>query len=185
MMHKEIKVRQISDRIAIREIRREDAEPLFEILDKERVSMRKWLPFVDTTNSYKDILIYINLVLPTENTQYVLLYEDVHVGLIGFNMSDAINGKIEIGYWLSPHHEGKGIVTQTVKELIKIAFFEKNLNRVQIRVAVDNDKSWRIPERLGFTFEGIERDGELLVDGFYTDIRVYSLLKKEYDNICK
>lgn len=54
------------------------------------------------------------------------------------------------------------------------------MNRVQIKVAIDNKKSRKIPEKLGFQIEGIEREGELLVDNVYTDIAVYSLLKKEY-----
>lgn len=178
-----MKVRQISDKIAIREIRSEDAEALFDILNENRQYMRTWLPFVDATEQAEDTLTYINLVLETENTQYALLCDGEHIGMVGFNVADPINQRIEIGYWMSPHCEGKGIMTQTVKELIKIAFFEKNMNRVQIRVAVENAKSWRIPERLGFTLEGVERDGELLVDNVFTDIRVYSLLKKEYDRI--
>lgn len=178
-------MRQISDKIAIREVKGEDAELLFNILDAERSEMRQWLPFVDATEQVDDILTYINLVKETENTQYALLYDGEHIGLAGFNVADSVNHRIEIGYWMSPHYEGKGIMTETVKELIKIAFFEKNMNRIQIRVAVGNEKSSRIPERLGFTLEGVERDGELLVDNQFADIRVYSLLKKEYDNICK
>lgn len=35
---------------------------------------------------------------------------------------------------------------------------------------------------LGFTLEGIEREGELLVDGRYADINVYSILKREVES---
>lgn len=185
MVNRKSEMRQISERIAIREIMSEDAEPLFNILNTERASMRTWLPFVDATEQVEDTLTYINLVLETENTQYALFCEGIHIGMVGFNMADHINRKIEIGYWMSPHYEGRGIMTETVKELIRIAFFEKNMNRIQIRVAVDNGKSQRIPEKLGFLHEGIERDGELLVDSVFTDIKVYSLLKKEYEKICK
>lgn len=178
-------IRHISDKIAIREIQSEDASSLFEILDTNRHQMREWLPFVDSSLYVEDTLFYINMILETDNTQYVLIYEDRIVGMVGFNHIDYINQRVEIGYWMSPDVEGKGIMTQTVKELVKIAFFEKNLNRVQIRVAIGNEKSWKIPERLNFLFEGIERDGELLIEGNFTDIRVYSLLKKEYDKICK
>ena len=69
---------------------------------------------------------------------------------------------------------------QSVVKLIEHAFGELDMNRIQIKVAVGNDKSRRIPEKLGFQMEGIERDGELLVDNVFTDIAVYSLLRKEY-----
>jgi ribosomal-protein-serine acetyltransferase len=68
-------------------------------------------------------------------------------------------------------------MTAAVKALCDFAFQELNMNRIQIKCAVGNEPSKRIPRRLGFTFEGIERDGELLTGGIYTDIEVYSLLK--------
>ncbi len=66
-----------------------------------------------------------------------------------------------------------------MKEVINFAFTELKMNRVQIRCAIGNVKSEKIPQRLNFKFEGIERDGELLPDGKFTDLEVYSLLKSE------
>jgi len=68
------------------------------------------------------------------------------------------------------------------KALLHFAFDELNINRVQIKCAVGNTPSKNIPKRLGFKFEGIERDGELLVDNQFTDIEVYSLIKKDICN---
>lgn len=171
---------QISDKIAVRPLSKGDGKGLFKILDSERQSLRVWLPFVDYSLSENDTEGYVDSVLESENQQYILLYENETVGLIGFNHFDGANKRVEIGYWLSPKYEGKGIVTQAVECLLKIAFEDFEINRVQIKVAVDNQKSKKIPVRLGFQFEGIERDGELLVDNKFTDIAVYSLLKKEY-----
>jgi ribosomal-protein-serine acetyltransferase len=73
-------------------------------------------------------------------------------------------------------------MVRCVQELLYYAFEHLKVNRIQIKVAVDNLKSNRIPQKLGFTFEGVERDGELLVDDRFTDINVYSLLKNEFEN---
>ena len=72
-------------------------------------------------------------------------------------------------------------MTSSVEALIDYAFNKIGINRIQIRVAIKNIPSRSIPERLGFSLEGIERDGELLVDNQFTDIAVYSLLKREYN----
>ena len=48
-----------------------------------------------------------------------------------------------------------------------------------IRCAVNNEKSKSIPKSLNFRFEGIERAGELLSDGSFTDLEVYSLLRSD------
>ena len=53
------------------------------------------------------------------------------------------------------------------------------MNRVEIRCATGNKKSCAIPERLGFTFEGIQRNGGWLYDRF-VDYRIYSILANEW-----
>lgn len=171
---------QVSDDIKLIPLSVDDIFKIFNTLDSEREYMREWLPFVDATHVPEDTGNYVNHVLQTEDKQFTIYYKDKFVGLIGYKDTDTLNKKIEIGYWLSQYVQGKGIMTQSAQKLIEYAFNELGMNRVQIKVAVDNTKSRGIPERLGFRFEGIERDGELLVGNRYTDIAIYSLLKREF-----
>ena len=53
-----------------------------------------------------------------------------------------------------------------------------NLHRIQLKAATKNFKSQAVAKRLGFTVEGIERDGELHSHGF-VDLKVFSLLKED------
>ncbi len=171
---------EVSEDIVLYPLSIDDIFKIFNTLNNEREYMREWLPFVDTTKEIEDTGNYVRYVLQTVDNQFTIYYKDQFVGLIGFKDTDIDNKKIEIGYWLSQYAQGKGIVIQSVANLIEHAFDELKMNRIQIKVAVDNRKSRRIPEKLGFQMEGIERDGELLVDNVFTDIAVYSLLKKEY-----
>jgi len=50
-----------------------------------------------------------------------------------------------------------------------------------IRVSVENRRSRAIPERLGFTQEGIIRHDEWLHERF-TDTVIYGLLANEWEN---
>jgi len=100
-------------------------------------------------------------------------------GLISFKYTDRANHKTELGYWLAQDQQGKGLVTRSCKALINLAFERMGMHRVQIKISVDNHRSKGIPKRLGFKFEGIERDGEFL-NGHYTDLEVYSILKNEW-----
>ena len=70
-------------------------------------------------------------------------------------------------------------MTRSCKALVNFVFDEIGLNRVEIRAAVHNWKSRAIPERLGFTQEGIIRDAEWLYD-HYVDHVVYGMLKREW-----
>jgi len=171
---------QVTEDIILNPLSVDDIFKIFNTLDTEREYMREWLPFVDSTQVVEDTANFVSHILQTEDKQFTIWYKDKFVGLVGFKDTDINNKKIEIGYWLSQYVQGKGIMIQSVLRLLKLAFNEMAMNRVQIKVAVGNRKSRNIPERLGFELEGIERDGELLVDNTYTDIAVYSLLKKEF-----
>lgn len=173
---------QVSDGIVLYPLSVDDIFKIFNTLNDEREYMREWLPFVDATHAVEDTANFVNHVLQTEDKQFTIYYEDKFVGLVGFKDTDRTNKKTEIGYWLSQFAQGKGIMMKSVLRLLELAFTEMDINRIQIKVAVDNHKSRRIPEKLGFQIEGVERDGELLVDGAFTNIAVYSLLKKEFKN---
>lgn len=169
----------------IREAIFEDAEAIYKAIDSNRDDLRTWLPFVDNLKNVKDEQIFLKSVqeVPYKERDLVfIINNNTEVcGLIGFHFSDLNNHRTEIGYWLLPAHRGKGVITEAVRFLCHLAFEEKDFNRIQIRCAVNNQDSNAIPQRLGFLKEGIERDGELLVSGQYTDINVYSLLKKEFN----
>ncbi len=178
-----MKTISINDHLELKEIQLSDALDIFQSINKERASLRTWLPFVDFTKELKDSQSFVSSVINVSEEEreflFVIHHNDLFAGLIGFKGTDKLNKKTEIGYWLSENYQKKGIITESVKALLHFAFYELSINRVQIKCAVGNIPSKNIPRRLGFKFEGIERDGELLVDNQFTDIEVYSLIKKD------
>ena len=171
---------QIDNETVLKPLSKDNAQEIFNVLNAERSYMRVWLPFVDKTRQVENTQEAIHHMVESIDKQYCIYHNDELVGLIGFKETDLENQKTEIGYWLSQSAQGRGIMVKSVVHLIEFAFGELKLNRVQIKVAIDNTRSRRIPEKLDFVLEGIERDGELLVDNAFTDIAVYSLLKKDY-----
>lgn len=171
---------QISENISIKTLELSDSITIFDLIDADRIFLRKWLPFVDLAFEEQDTRDYVESVLNTDSDQFVIMYNNLPIGLAGFNYVELHNCRLDIGYWMAEKYQGKGIMVQVVKRLMKIAFDEMDIHRIRIRVAVDNIKSRKIPEKLGFTLEGVERDGELLVDNKFTDLAIYSLLKNEY-----
>lgn len=169
----------VSDSISLHQIRKEDAEDIFNTINTQRNYLRKWLPFIDNTITINDTLAYINDCITKNEIVFVIRYKHTFAGLIGFKEADNQNKKIEIGYWLSENFQHKGIITTSLKKLIPFAFEHLKMNRIQIKCAVNNLASKHIPQKIGFRFEGIERDGELLSDGHFTDLEVYSLLQKD------
>ena len=171
---------QINDDTFLKPLSCEDAQSIFDVLDNEREYMRTWLPFVDHTTEVSYTKNVVDKMVNSIDKQFCIMYREQFVGLIGFKDTDLVNQKTEIGYWLSQSAQRNGIMRQAVSKLSDMAFNELGINRIQIKVAVANERSRNIPEKNGFVFEGIERDGELLVNNMFTDIAVYSLLKKEF-----
>lgn len=174
---------EIDKNIALKEVILEDAATIWQAIDSHRDELRTWLPFVDRLNKVEDEEAFVRSVLEVpeaeRNLTFVIDAGGKMAGLIGFTLTDSLNHRTEIGYWLLPGYRKKGIMTACVKQLCRWAVDHREMNRVQIKCAVGNLPSNAIPRRLGFTFEGTERDGELLVSGKYTDIHVYSILKRE------
>ena len=99
---------------------------------------------------------------------------------LGYHVFDTANHIASLGYWLSADKQGEGIVTEAANALTRHAFEVLDANRVEIRAAEFNHKSRAIPERLGFTQEGILRDKENLY-GNYVDHVMYSMLHSEFE----
>lgn len=175
---------QISENLSLKQIELSDAPDIFETINSQREYLGKWLPFVDLTKKVEDTEGFIKSIIdePEDRFEYVFViyFDKVFAGLIGFRGSDKKNKKTEIGYWLSKKLQKKGIITSALRWMEKFAFRELKMNRIQIKCAVENLPSKNIPIRLGYTFEGIEHGGELLSDGKFTDLEVYSKLKNQY-----
>ncbi|MBO2537159.1 GNAT family N-acetyltransferase [Rummeliibacillus suwonensis] len=174
---------KISDELLLRPVTIEDANILFTLTDKDRLYLREWLPWVDTTKTVEDSKNYIISSQKGEKAgtllNFVIIWKGKIVGISGFNEIDRNNRITYIGYWLSSAYQGNGIMTQAAKALTDYAFVELHMNKVEIRAAVGNQKSRSIPQRLGYTEEGILRSNEWLYDHFVDHV-VYSILADEW-----
>jgi len=65
---------------------------------------------------------------------------------------------VEIGYSLHPDHQGNGYATEAVNALVRM-LRDHGMEQVVAGCDVDNGRSARLLERLGFSFDGIT-DGE-------------------------
>jgi len=175
----------IDEKLHLEKIKLSYAGIIFNAIDQDRKFLSQWLPFVSQTKTIADTEAYIQSIIKKPYDQrdevYTIWYRNEFAGLIGLKDTDRLNEKTEIGYWMIEKMQGKGIMTRSVSKLIDYAFRNLNMNRIQIKVAVGNLKSAAIPKRLGFQFEGIERDGEKHTSRFF-DLEIFSFLKKDWIN---
>jgi ribosomal-protein-serine acetyltransferase len=173
---------RINDDLELRQLEQQHAATLFELADGNRVHLRRWMPWVDRTQSIADVNAFIDVTLQqsAENSGYHagLWFQGELCGVIGHHIIDWANRTTSLGYWLDAAHQGKGIMAMSCRAIVEHDFTELNLHRIIIRCATENLRSRAIPERLGFSFEGVAREAEWLYDHF-VDLAVYSKLQSD------
>ncbi|MBK8051428.1 MAG: GNAT family N-acetyltransferase [Anaerolineales bacterium] len=98
------------------------------------------------------------------------------IGTCGFHKWDQDHHHAEVGYDLSPEHWGQGYMAEALHAALDCGFARMNLHRVDAMVYVENERSVRLLQKLGFQIEGILRD-YFCQDGFFYDHYVLALLK--------
>jgi ribosomal-protein-serine acetyltransferase len=145
--------------------------------------LQPWMPWAVDDYSVESAKEWIQRTLSefAEDGRFnaIILVGEKSVGSIGFHNLNTANGSAEIGYWIDKEYEGRGIITRCSSVLIDYLFNVRNLNRIQINCNVENTRSRKVPERLGFTLEGIHRQVEY-VNGHFGDWAVYALLRDEW-----
>lgn len=73
---------------------------------------------------------------------------------------------------------GKGYGSEALTEILKFAFNELGLNRVEARINSDNGASLHLHKKLGYRQDGVLRQA-LYKCGRFKDVIVMSILKEE------
>lgn len=182
-MYRAIKDQDIGAGVTLRLLNEEFSADLYSLTDTDRAHLREWLPWVDGCTSVEKTLAFIRLSTQQDESQKgfncCILVSGKVAGVIGLHYVDHVNRSTSIGYWLGSKYEGRGVMTACCKVMVRHCFDILVLNRIEIRCAVGNRKSRRIPEKLGFVEEGTLRDSEWL-NGRFVDSVVYSMLVRDW-----
>ena len=95
-----------------------------------------------------------------------------------FNL-DLNHRRSEIGYALARDHWGRGYMNEALMAVLKFAFEELDLHRIEADVDPRNAASIKTLERLGFQREGYLRE-RWQVSGEIQDAYFYGLLRPEW-----
>lgn len=154
------------------------AAALFTLVARDRDYLHQWQNWPDHLNNLEDMLALIENArhkrAANTGLDLVMVVDGQPAGKISLVFIDWITRHSEIGYWLGEAFQGRGIVTRACRALLDYAFDEINLNLVDIRCAVGNTRSRAIPERLGFTYQGVLPYKAPLRDHFIDEV-LYSM----------
>lgn len=171
----------INESISLELLQHDQFQEIYTLIDENREHLREWLLWVDKRKTPEDMKPVIKYWLEnfSNNKGFDLgiRYKSFLVGMVGVEF-DWGNNSAHIGYFLSKEHEGKGIITTSLKHLTTEIFQRYNINRIEIQCASNNTKSQGIPKRLGFKNEGVKRQAQRLYN-HYEDLIVFSLLSDD------
>ena len=138
--------------------------------------------------SRKNLLDAIEEVSKPDREKYFLVAEtkggSEYVGNIGYTvMSRTPRGKIvEMGYFILLEHHNKGYMTEAVTELMRFAFEEDNVYRIETGCYAENYPSERVMQKCGLIREAYMVECAWH-DGRLKDRVSYRILKHEWKNI--
>jgi ribosomal-protein-alanine N-acetyltransferase len=95
------------------------------------------------------------------------------------NMRRGVAQCATLGYWMGERYAGQGFMRKAVTALLRHAFYDMRLHRVEAACAPHNERSRRLLEKLGFQREGFARS-YLLIDGAWQDHLLFAMLESEF-----
>ena len=148
-----------------------------------RDHLAPWLPWartvVDTESARAFLQRYADQQAAGGGRIYGVWVDDRLVGGTLFRVFDAPTSTCEIGVWLDPAAQGRGLVTAAARAMIDWAVRARGMHRVEWRVTPANARSVAVARRLGMTREGVLR-AAFPMDGDRQDVEVWSVLAEEW-----
>jgi len=176
----------VTDRLVIRRFVRRDAEAIVDAVHSSLPDLQQWLPWAHTDYARDDASAYIRDSVQSwkEGRAFDFAIRSTddpgrHLGNVSIWHVSRLGKVGEIGYWVRTDATSKGIASEATDAMLSLGFSTLHLHKVTLRIAVGNDASIRVAEKLGFTREGILRE-ELRINGTWVDHILYSMLAHEY-----
>ncbi|MDX9991556.1 MAG: GNAT family protein [Anaerolineales bacterium] len=192
---------KIDQEISLRTFHPDDADPLFELTERNRARLRAWIHpsllfetakatriftiecFFDGLEDSPETLDLFHhyaselngyFLSPRRSLEMGIWFQGSLVGFINLSRLHDSFTALEFGYWITAEQEGKGIITRCVSALMDYAVNEMKVQRFVIGCAVNNQRSRAVPERLGYRLHAIVPNGEKVGDLIY-DRAVYGI----------
>ena len=165
-------------KVELRKWSMEDQASLIEICNKiDRSYLSDILPDPYTKESAK---WWLNMINGNEGKKGVfrkIVVNDKIIGTISVEkLENNYRKNAEIGYYLLPEESSKGIMSEAVRQICKIAFQELNIIRITGFVFEPNIASRKVLEKNGFVLEGIMQNAVIKNEEIF-NVCIYGKLK--------
>jgi ribosomal-protein-serine acetyltransferase len=175
-----------TERFLLRRFARKDADAILAAVEASLPDLTQWLPWAHEHYTKDEAIAYVRDSMQSwkEGRAYDFAIRSPndpgsHLGNMSVWHVSRLGKVGEIGYWVRSDATSKGIATETAAAMLDLGFTKLGMHKITLRIAVGNDASDRVAQKLGFTREGILRE-ELKVNGRWLDHTLYSMLEQEF-----
>ena len=174
---------QPDENTLVRPLELGDTRAVYTLISQNRQHLDRWLRWSAGLQSEADVETFIG-----QFESKLEQGDGFHLGI--WNTGQLAGGVVcwyihrqnknaEVGYWLGEAFLGRGLATRATKQAVTHLFEVEHLHRIEMQCGTENLRSRAVPERLGFTLEGVRRQSHWITDRF-VDHAVYGLLVSEW-----
>lgn len=176
-----------TERLLLTKITSSDSESLYNLFSNpEVVKFYDLEPFTDTAQAEQLIALFESRYQSSAGIRWAIRMKTSGelIGTCGFNSWSEKMRNATIGYDLHPSNWNKGLSTEALSEILRIAFAGMlscgPLHRIQADTFPGNVASEKVLQKLGFKEEGVRRES-IYVKGKYADMKCFGILKQEFN----
>ena len=169
-----------TERLLLRQVNESDVNEVFALRSNPETMKYIPRPLVKTIDDALEHIAMINAKIENnEGINWAITYKGSPklIGILGHYRIKPEHHRAEIGYMLHKEHNGKGIITEAVQEVVKYGFNEMKLHSIEAIIDPENFGSEKVLQKCGFIKEAHFKENEFF-EGRFIDSVIYSILKK-------
>jgi [ribosomal protein S5]-alanine N-acetyltransferase len=166
-------------RVYLRRPRESDREEFLRLARASRDPHRPWVYAPESSGQFDAYLARCRV----ESERCFLVCTRADDAIVGvFNLSQIARGFFEsayLGYYAFAPHAGRGLMAEGLELVLRHAFRELKLHRLEANIQPDNDASKRLVERAGFRYEGYS-PRYLKIGGRWRDHERWAITREDW-----
>lgn len=171
--------------VILRPFRMEDADELYAAVRESLFDLKPWMSWAHNDYSIEETRAFIAITRARweENTLFAFAITDARtesvLGGISLSHLHPVYHLCNVGYWVRTSRHGEGIAGRATKLTTRFGFEHAGLVRAEIVIAVKNQKSIRVAEKLGAHYEGVLLNRMVIGKSVY-DAHMFSIIPQDF-----
>ena len=176
--------------VLLRPFRLEDAKQLFEAVHESLDELKPWMSWAHDGYSLHESEEYIRITRArwVENSFFAFAITDSNNGEIlggcGLGQRHPVYHYCNLGYWVRTSRHGQGIAGRAARLIARFGFEHTGLIRAEVLMAVPNEQSRRVAEKIGAHYEGVQLNRMVVGREIY-NAHMFSLLPSDFGLVAR